>query len=174
MKPTAQTIIIIFLACVMGFAGWLLSPQGSNKHTAMNDAWSVMAEVPWQSIDGQPKAWQRPDADLVLINYWASWCPSCIEEMPMLSEVNQELIPVHSIAQDAPEAVKAFLEAHPVSFTVWVEPPNKTNTDMLLGNQNNAFPYTLLVNRAGHVLATHSGPLDRKQIQTMVASAQKH
>lgn len=171
MKPSAQTLIIILLACLMAFAGWFVSTRQTPAPNNQINAWAVLENVAWQSIDGTIKPWRTPTADQVLINYWASWCPSCIEEMPMLSQANQDLIPVLSIAQDAPAAAKDFVTQHPVSFDVWVEPPSQTSTDLLLGNRTNALPYTLLVHRDGRVLASHSGELSRTELEAMVDAA---
>lgn len=173
MKPSAQTLIITALACLMACVGWFVSQKHNPPSTDNQNAWSLMEKVAWLSIDGQNKPWVLPDEDWVLVNYWASWCPSCIEEMPMLSQANQDLIPVLSIAQDAPASAKAFVTQHPMSFDVWIEPPSQTTTDVLLGNRDNALPYTLLVHRDGRVLDSHSGALSRTQLEAMLRKAEQ-
>lgn len=117
------------------------------------------AEVALSAFRGRP----------LIINFWATWCAPCIEEMPMLSAFHssqgQSGPQVLGIAQDQPQRVRAFLETSPVSYPIVFDRPSPGDASVRLGNTRNALPYTVLLDADGRILATHLGDFDRRELE---------
>lgn len=98
---------------------------------------------------------------LRLINYWASWCGPCREEMPVLDAfARQEAgngVKVMGIALESRDEALAFLAQVPVDFQLLVENPGPGDSSVQLGNRRGILPYTVLLDAEGRLLKTHYG-----------------
>ena len=103
-----------------------------------------------------------------LINFWASWCAPCVEEMPALDRVSHkfgEHAPiVIGIAMDDPAHVRAFLAAHPVHYLVLIGRMTTLDTSVQLGDVGQVLPYSVLIGADGRISATHESPLNDSQL----------
>lgn len=97
----------------------------------------------------------------VLINYWASWCGPCREEMPMLAAFAQnhrpDRIEVVGIALDDEAEARAFLAEVPVPFRVVREAPSARDSSVRLGNKLGVLPYSVLVGPDGKLIRQRFG-----------------
>ncbi|WP_367121939.1 TlpA disulfide reductase family protein [Rhodoferax sp.] len=97
------------------------------------------------SLQGQP----------VLLNFWATWCPPCIEELPLLSSFHQENSAngwqVLGLAVDQLEPVKRFLARSPVTFPVALAGLPGVELGKSLGNVSGGLPFTVVFGADGRV-----------------------
>jgi thiol-disulfide isomerase/thioredoxin len=123
--------------------------------------------------EGRVHAFAQWDGQLVLLNFWASWCAPCVEEMPLLDRLQQRHaargLQVVGIASDGVEPTREFLAAHPVAYTILVDDPERGDLSRVLGNQHGVLPYSLLVGRDGRILARHVGNFSESALEDWVA-----
>lgn len=100
------------------------------------------------------------DYEATVISFWATWCLPCKKEQPALQSVLEELddarVQVISISIDSPRSlakVKKYVRSHDFDFTFLLDPSGEISRDLLV----NEVPYTMLVNRKGDVVFTHTG-----------------
>lgn len=109
----------------------------------------------------------------VLLNFWASWCRPCLEEMPALNQAQAkfgENAPiVIGIAMDEPAHVRAFLTAHPVNYPILIGQMGTPDTSQQLGNATQMLPYSVLIDADGRILATRAGALSAPQLEQWLA-----
>ena len=100
----------------------------------------------------------------VLLNFWASWCGPCLDELPALDNAQSKFgdreVIVLGIAMDEPARVRAFLAGHPVRFPILLGRMAPPSTSLLWGDSSEILPYSVLIGTDGRVIATHPGPLD--------------
>ncbi|HEX8779393.1 MAG TPA: TlpA disulfide reductase family protein, partial [Rhodanobacter sp.] len=100
----------------------------------------------------------------VLLNFWASWCGPCLDELPALDKAQTKFgdqgTIVLAIAMDEPARVRAFLGRHPVRFPILLGRMAPPSTSLLWGDSGEILPYTVLIGADGRVIATHRGPLN--------------
>lgn len=110
------------------------------------------------SLDGGTVALSELRGQVVLINFWASWCGPCRQEMPLLEQIYQRyenfgftLLAVN--VEPDPNSAQAWLEDTPVSFPVLLDKQNQVSKlyDVI------AMPSTVLVDREGKVRYVHNG-----------------
>lgn len=124
------------------------------------------------TIDGD--AWDLADhrGSWVVVNYWATWCAPCREEMPELSALASMRghIEVIGLAYEdtTPEAIGAFLEQYPVTYPIAIigvlDPP--ADFDVPRG-----LPMTWLIGPDGRVARRFLGPVSALEIETAIAEA---
>lgn len=100
----------------------------------------------------------------VLLNFWASWCGPCLDELPALDKVQAKFgdkdIIVLGIAMDDPARIRAFLADHPVRFPILLGRMEAPSTSLLWGDSGEILPWSVLIGADGRVIATHRGSLD--------------
>lgn len=121
-------------------------------------------------IDGHEHRLSDFQGRRVLLNFWASWCGPCLEEMPALARMqakfgDQGMIVV-GIAMDKPEAVRDFLAAHPVPYPILLGRLDNPSTSLRFGNVAEVLPYSVLLDSDGRVLDRHVGKLTPQQLET--------
>ncbi len=107
---------------------------------------------------------------LLVVNFWASWCPPCIGEMPGLSQFAREHpdIALIGIAVDGAQPVQEFLQRSPVSYPVLVAGDGGIDLIDALGDVQHDLPYTVVIGADGRVLAQHLGRIDPATLQRLV------
>jgi peroxiredoxin len=111
---------------------------------------------------------------IVVLNFWASWCPPCVEELPSLVQLQKQLqdknVTVIGISVDEdPNDYHKFLKDHGVDFLTVREGGNKTGTGVLspTANQYGTFkiPETYIIDRKGIIRRKFIGPVDWSQTE---------
>lgn len=108
----------------------------------------------------------------LVINFWATWCAPCLEEMPMLDQFQAEAggLPVLGLAADRLDAVQRFLQRLPVRFPIGVLPAGGLDLTRRLGNEKGGLPYSLLMGRHGEVLQRKGGQLHAEDLRAWARS----
>lgn len=101
---------------------------------------------------------------LRLVNFWASWCPPCVKELPAFQAFHRQQGPngvqVVGIALEDAAPAAAFSEQLGLSFPQFAEPNGPRDTSVRWGNTRGTLPFTVLIDGEGRLLATHARPFD--------------
>lgn len=177
-----QWLLIAVLALAGGLAGvlagrWLGDsvPAGEPKRmpvsrTAPEADTRPAFELP--GLDGNTHHVSEWDGRVVLLNFWATWCAPCREEMPMLDEMHDEYgeqgFTVVGVALDNPGAVQSFVEELDIGYPILID--NATGDDLArrYGNGQGVLPYSVLIGRDGTIEATLMGILHRDDLLPLV------
>jgi cytochrome c biogenesis protein CcmG, thiol:disulfide interchange protein DsbE len=97
---------------------------------------------------------------VVVLNVWASWCPPCVSEMPLLQRTHDRIAPQGGVVlgidtQDAQEDALKFLREKKIEF------PSLRDRDREYGRQLgvSGYPETFLIDREGRIAAARRGPV---------------
>ena len=115
-------------------------------------------ELQLHDIDGNPVSLSDYRGQVVLVNNWATWCPPCRQEMPILDTYfrdhrHQDFLIVAIDAGDPAEMVADFIDRYGLSFPVWVDP----SSSALNSFRNNYLPSSYLIDQKGQVVMAWSG-----------------
>jgi len=109
------------------------------------------------TIDGKPQRLSDYRGKVVVLNFWASWCPPCVEEAPALNRLQRHIEPLGgtilgvSIDED-PAAYKKFLKDFGIVFPTWRDPHVQDNKSKIaLGYGTSLIPETYVIDRHGKI-----------------------
>lgn len=165
---------------ILGGAGTLAVALGagvawrtaSHEHLAdavMGAAEQALWASEFDAPDGQRFAMQSLRGKPLLLNFWATWCPPCIEEFPLLDSFFQKKSPkniqVLGLAIDQPSAVRSFLLKTPVTFPVLLGGIGGTELGRTLGNLTGGLPFSVLLGSSGAILQRKLGKLTPAELE---------
>ena len=126
-----------------------------------------LTDVAFADIGGQRHALSEWNGKLVLVNFWATWCGPCREEMPLLERTRHDLagkgLEIVGVAIDDADAVSSFLKDSPVNYPVLIGGDNETLYQF--GDGSGVLPYSVLLGRDGNVLAQRAGSFSDNGLQ---------
>ena len=124
------------------------------------------------TVDGKTFDLAEQHGHWVVVNYWATWCGPCLEEMPELSALAamREYIKVVGVANDdiKPADMQAFLQKHPVAYPIAQVDPGAPPADF---GMPPALPVTWLIDPQGKVAKRFMGPVTAADIEAAIAAA---
>ncbi len=130
------------------------------------DLWSLSLDTPEGGSLALASLRGRP----LVVNFWATWCPPCVREMPAIDRFHREFEgkgwQVLGIAADNAPAVQKFLAATPVGFKIAVAGFPGVELSRRLGNLSGGLPFTVIFDRAGEVAHRHMGETQYDQLRT--------
>ena len=144
LTPTAPRKFLLFALLAAGFLivlAILFYQSLSAKQAA--------PEVSYVNLKGEKISSESLRGKVVMVNFWATWCTPCVEEMPLLNAFYQRNKPkswqVLGLAIDQPSAVKRFLSQYPVEYPIGLAGLNGTALMTALGNLQGGLPFTLVI-----------------------------
>ena len=112
----------------------------------------------------------------VVINFWATWCPPCIREMPDLAALAREMgdqAAFLGIAADTDGNVKKFTAKNPgIDFPLVLAGYNALNLSRQWGNERGGLPFTVVLDAKGQIQWRHSGTVDVEALRSMLKSGE--
>jgi len=140
---------------------------------------TILAEhVPafsYPDLDGNIRDGQEWQAKILVLNFWAAWCPPCREETPAFVALQDEYIDDNvkfvGIAIDDPEPVRDFADTYGVNYPILLGDINAVTLSRQLGNRFEGLPFTVVAEPGGRVLLRHQGGLTREQLEPVLKEA---
>lgn len=104
----------------------------------------------------------------LLLNFWGTWCPPCVKEMPELDRFAREHAAqgwrVLGLAVDNPRAVREFLKRTPVSYAIAMAGFDGSELARRLGNAQSGLPFTVAFDRRGRIARMKPGETDAAEL----------
>ena len=134
-----------------------IAPTGGKPHTAVDNLYKQSLN----DLDGAPQALAKWKGKPLLVNFWATWCAPCVQEMPELSELAGldagKTFNVIGIGIDSPSNMKEFAAKLKIAYPLYVAGMGGTELSREFGNTAGGVHYTVLVGADGQVNMTYLG-----------------
>jgi thiol-disulfide isomerase/thioredoxin len=148
------------------------APTGGAPHSAVSKLYAQSLN----DLSGKPQALAQWKGKPLLVNFWASWCAPCVQEMPELSELaakdGGKHVNVIGIGIDSPANLAQFASKIKIAYPLYVGGMGGTDLARELGNAKGGLPYTVLIGADGQVRKTYLGRLKFDQLRADIAALQ--
>jgi thiol-disulfide isomerase/thioredoxin len=162
MKPTLNRFFAVFATLV---ACWVAQPvQAASEGMLMPSARTALPDIGYKDAEGAFVPLSAHKGKVVLLHFWAKWCPPCIDELPkmvaMLDSLDaaqrEELVIVPLSLDRDSETVRAFFEQNGLSLPIMRDEGSKAMRALEI----RGLPSTVLINRSGEEVARREGVVD--------------
>ncbi|MCW5649769.1 MAG: TlpA family protein disulfide reductase [Ramlibacter sp.] len=172
-SPARRRLLIAGAGLAAGLAGAGMAWWRYQPHAVAPGANEALWQLSFETPGGPPLALQTFRGRPLLINFWATWCPPCVEELPLLDRFygqnSANGFQIIGLAIDQPTPVRAFLQKTPVRFPVGLAGLTGTDLGRSLGNLTGALPFTVVFNAAGEVVQRKMGKVSSEDLQQWLA-----
>ncbi len=168
-RRTAMYAGVAALAAIAGAGvAWKRQALGAIAPEALHAFWAAEFDTP----NGEPLPMKTLQGRPLVINFWATWCTPCVEEMPLIDAFFRENESngwqVIGLAIDQPSRVRQFLTQFPVSYKIGLAGLNGTELGKMLGNEVGGLPFTVVLNANGQLIQRKLGKLTPEDIKKWV------
>lgn len=150
------------------------APGASHGAAAAGSPVAALFQQQMKDGKGVQQALAQWQGKALVVNFWATWCGPCVEEMPELSALQGEQtgknLQIIGIGIDSPSNIAEFAEKHKIAYPVYVGGMDGTNLSRQLGNAHGGLPFTVLIGADGQVKKTYLGRLKFDQLRADLAS----
>jgi thiol-disulfide isomerase/thioredoxin len=164
-----RTNLLIVLVAIAGAALGLVAgsqiglppERGVPAGVAVLKPGDQRADLQLPGADGNPHRLSDWNGKVVLLNFWATWCGPCREEMPLLDHTGAKFagagLTVVGVAIDDADAVHDFLQDNPVRYPILIGDNLDPDPSLVFGDTRSVLPYSVLIGRDGKILAQRAG-----------------
>jgi thiol-disulfide isomerase/thioredoxin len=125
-----------------------------------------------RDTDGVVRNSHEWNGKILIVNFWASWCPPCLEEMPALIEIQNRYAPqgvqVLGVAIDDPEQARAFMQTQDVNFPVIIGVDDAMDLGKRMGNRISTLPYTAIFDQTGKTIYAQPGKISKIYLEQTI------
>ncbi len=118
---------------------------------------------------GKPQSLNQYAGKVVVLNFWASWCEPCREEMPELSQLHTEYkdrnVVVLGLAIEDVAAINDFIKQTPVSYPLFAADMQGMDIAASLGNNKGVLPYTVIIKADGTIAKSYFGRITKSLLE---------
>jgi thiol-disulfide isomerase/thioredoxin len=168
MRPN---LLIGSIAAIALLAG-VLAQRWAGGADDGSAAEPVVQQPALRDLEGRPHAISEWRGKVLVVNFWASWCEPCREEMPEFDRLQAELggrgLQFVGVAIDESEAVQDFLKESPVNYPILIGDDGAASWAESLGNKAGVLPFSVVFDREGKPAGTHLGSFRREQVMKAI------
>jgi peroxiredoxin len=170
LKKTLMVIVVLLAIILLGIAARYFYTSPDSDSALSTEA---LFAATFPDAEGQQQAMSQWRGKTLVVNFWATWCPPCREEMPELSKLHEQYrdqnLVVIGISTETPAPIRDFIKTMPVSYPLLAGDLAAMDIGASLGNDKGVLPYTVIISADGHIAKSYFGRVDQALLeQTLV------
>jgi len=182
MSRPASLAGLVLVACAALAAGYYLA-RGKTPSGAPDPDSAPRSVVPdvrpvfeLADTDGVRRSITEWDGKPLMINFWATWCPPCRREIPLLNALQARYGPrgfeVIGVAVDFRDDVLAYMRETPIDYPVLIGEQDGLDAARAFGMETMGFPFTVFTDSRGRIVTIHLGELHAPQADVILAAVE--
>ncbi len=155
----------------------VLAPPNATTYIAISaqpERDTALFSINFYDLDNKPVSLAGRQGQPMVVNFWARWCPPCRVEIPELVALHARNTGVEVIGiniESDPAPVRDFAYAYDINYPIFLSRSAGLDLMRALGNSKAGLPFTVVLNRHGHIVARHTGAVTKAQLDAAVALA---
>jgi thiol-disulfide isomerase/thioredoxin len=173
MKRALLWSILGGLSLIAAMAGYLLGLPGKSVETPAAAPALAIFDLALVDLKGQTQSVGQWRGKVLIVNYWATWCHPCREEMPGFSRLQDKYrdkgVQFVGISIDTADKIIDFQKTTPVTYPLLIGDMAVMENSAKLGNTRQALPFTAVFDREGRLSATKLGRLSEPELDAQLS-----
>ena len=168
-RPFVTVFVVagLILSCIVVI--WAIY-SGNNASTSLSP--TALYSTQLSNQEGKPVALGQWQGKVIILNFWATWCAPCHQEIPLLIDIQNRNaksgLQIVGIAVDTADKTIPLSAQLGINYPVLIDEDRGIELSKRLGNRAGALPFTVLIDREGHVAFTKVGLLDNRELEKEV------
>ncbi len=177
MTPVRRALLMAGIGGVAAAAGyfanaWRIGAVGPGPGADGDVAAAILGST-LHTLDGAPQTLAGLRGKILVINYWATWCAPCREEIPLFVRLQQEYetkgVQFVGIAVDQADRVRDFAQEFNINYPLLIGGLDAVELSRKAGNKAGVLPYTLVMDRTGKIAASLVGGISEVRMRAQLA-----
>jgi thiol-disulfide isomerase/thioredoxin len=160
-----DALILGGVGLAAALAGAIVAPRLLRSDAPL----AVLEHAPLTDVEGRVRHIAEWKGKALVCNFWATWCPPCREEIPLLVSSHEKVLAkggeIVGIALDNAKNVVEFTKTVRINYPILVTDPSAIELMAKLGNASGGLPYTVFVDRAGSIVGRKLGMLHGPELE---------
>ncbi len=167
MKALVVVVAVMAAAAGFGYHLWKIAPGDGDADMA---AYVMQAE--FNDLEGRVQRLDQWKGKVLVLNFWATWCGPCREEIPLLIRLQKRYgdqgLQLVGLAIDQPEKAGPFAGELGINYPVLVGTGDVLDFARVLGNRTGVLPYTVVFDRSGGVAHREVGIFKEAELEPLI------
>lgn len=174
MTPLRRALLIAGVGGAAAAAGYFAHAWriGAVGPVAESDAAAAILGGTLHTLEGAPQTLAGLRGKILVINYWATWCEPCREEIPLFLRLQREYaeknVQFVGIAVDQVDKVRAFAREFKLDYPLFIAGLDAVELSRKAGNKAGVLPYTLILDRSGKIAASLVGGVSEARMRAQL------
>lgn len=174
MKSAGRIVLFAVVAVSALVAGYWLYPWNRGVAPDTGNVAELMAAT-LPDMDGKSQALAQWRGKVMVVNFWATWCPPCLEEIPEFVRMQEKFghrgLQFVGIAIDNRDKVREFAAKFRMNYPVLVGEMEAIELVRKVGNERGGLPFTVIMDRKGRLIGTELGGLNEQKLTVLIEPA---
>lgn len=173
-----KSLIFAVVMLISAIGGYSLQRYMNDQNTGSVAERVSRPDFAMQDLEGNKRNISDWDGKVILLNFWATWCPPCLKEIPTLIELQDAYgdrgLQIIGVAVDDEAAVRAFADGMGFNYPILPGETDAIELSQRYGNKMGVLPYTVFINRDREISHTIQGELDKNKAEKILETLGIH
>jgi thiol-disulfide isomerase/thioredoxin len=169
---TRRSVILVAIVAALALAAGLVVSRQQHRQEAPAPGAELFYQQSLLDAAGTAHAMSEHRGKVVVVNFWATWCVPCVKEIPDFSKVHAAAagrVAFVGLGIDSPDNIKAFTERFHPSYPLVAAGATGSDVARAFGDDAGALPFTVVLDGAGRIVASHLGQVDEDTLNRWLA-----
>jgi thiol-disulfide isomerase/thioredoxin len=175
MSSTFKNLLLLISAVLTLLGGyWLAQTLRSEPEVVTTKTYGggAMINFTLPELDGKQHSLEEWRGKVIVLNFWATWCPPCREEIPLLIALQKKRaadgLQVVSVAIDNKTAVMLYRQSSGINYPVLMGGNDAFELVARYGNRMGSLPFTVIIDRSGSIAVRKLGAFTQNELESLV------
>jgi len=164
-----RALLIVVVALVAAATGlYFFSHQRTALGGSVEKAQAQLARLSLPDPAGKLQPLSQWQGKVLVLNFWATWCTPCREEVPGLVRIQRRFasngLQIVGIAIDSAVKVQSFAHEFDINYPLMIGEIDLIEITRLLGNKASGLPFTVILDRSGKIADVHLGRISEEEL----------
>jgi thiol-disulfide isomerase/thioredoxin len=177
LRQASALAVAVLLAAGAAYIGLNWRPQEKDRPAAYDLSPAAFYATAYPDPSGQMRSFAQWQGKIIILNFWATWCQPCREEIPGLIHLHEKRrdtgVVVVGLALDDRDKVEPYVRELGISYPILLAGWEATDLGKRMGNPTGGLPFTVVLDQKGKIVAHHLGLVSEAQLSAMLAKVKQ-